>query len=370
MSNISATNLSIAGTCAIAGTVSLTQPLTSSSTLNVQGITTSSLTTTGVVVYNVLPTSATVPTLPNQFITKSYCDTQNATQDVLINSLVASGQSLNTLTATQGTSINSLNTLTATQGTSISNIEALNVSQGTSISNIEALNVSQGTSISNIEALNVSQGNSINNLNTITSSQGTSISNIEALNVSQGNSINNLNTITSSQGTSISNIEALNISQGNSINNLNTRVNTTETKLTAVEYTTPVAGPLTTLTSSLNLLPYVANTFLKVYNINCQAITSLGQGIFGGLGIITSRLQMGYGGTIMTGMYFSNHISVVGNNVVNFPVSTFTGFIIPRVLISPSGNGVFYVVSRTLTSFTYSASVSGINVDFLVLQDN
>jgi hypothetical protein len=122
--------------------------------------------------------------------------------------------------------------------------------------------------------------------------------------------------------------------------------------------------------SSLNLLPYIAQTFLKVYNINCQAITCLGQAIFGELGIITSRLQMGYGGTIMTGMYFGNHTSVVGNNVVNFPASTFTGFIIPRVLISPSGNGVFYVVSRTLTSFTYSASVAGVNVDFLVLQDN
>jgi hypothetical protein len=342
MSNISATNLSIAGTCAIAGTVSLTQPLTSASTINVQGTTTSSLTTTGVVVFNILPTSATVPTLANQFITKAYCDTQNTAQGVLINSLIASGESLNTLTATQGTSI----------------------------TNIEALNVSQGTSISNIEALNVSQGNSIVNLNTITSSQGTSISNINALNVSQGNSIDNLNTITSSQGTSISNINALNVSQGNSIDNLNSRVSTTETKLTAIEYTTPVAGPLTTIMSSLNLLPYIAQTFLKVYNINCQAITCLGQAIFGELGIITSRLQMGYGGTIMTGMYFGNHTSVVGNNVVNFPASTFTGFIIPRVLISPSGNGVFYVVSRTLTSFTYSASVAGVNVDFLVLQDN
>ena len=79
---------------------------------------------------------------------------------------------------------------------------------------------------------------------------------------------------------------------------------------------------------------------------------------------------MGYGGTIMTGMYFGNHTSMVGNNVVNFPASTFSSFTIPRVLLSPLGNGVFYVVSRTLTSFTYSASVSGINVDFLVLQDN
>ena len=49
---------------------------------------------------------------------------------------------------------------------------------------------------------------------------------------------------------------------------INSRVSTTETKLTAVEYTTPVAGPLTTIMSSLNLLPYVANTFFKVYNIN------------------------------------------------------------------------------------------------------
>ena len=91
--------------------------------------------------------------------------------------------------------------------------------------------------------------------------------------------------------------------------------------------------------------------------------------MFGGLGINTTRLQFGYGGSVITGMYFNSHISVVGNNVVNFPVSTFDGFIIPRVLISPSGNGVFYVVSRTLTSFTYSASVSGISIDYLVIQD-
>ena len=263
-----------------------------------------------------------------------------------------------------------MKTLTASQGTSITNINALNVSQGNSIDNLNTITSSQGTSISNINALNVSQGNSIDNLNTIISSQGNSINNLNTITSSQGNSINNLNAITSSQGTSITNVNALNDSQGNSIDNLNSRVNTTETKLTAVQYTTPVAGLLTTIMSSLNLLPYVANIFLNVYNINCQAITCLGQAIFGGLGIITSRLQMGYGGTIMTGMYFGNHVSVVGNNVVNFPASTFTGFIIPRVLINPSGNGVFYVVSRTLTSFTYSASVSGINVDFLVLQDN
>jgi hypothetical protein len=327
MSNISATNLSIAGTCAIAGTVSLTQPLTSASTINVQGTTTSSLTTTGVVVFNILPTSATVPTLANQFITKAYCDTQNTAQGILINTLIASGESLNTLTA----------------------------SQGTSISNIEALNVSQGTSISNIEALNDSQGNSINNLNTITSSQG--------------NSIDNLNTITSSQGTSISNINALNVSQGNSIDNLNSRVSTTETKLTAIEYTTPVAGPLTTIMSSLNLLPYVANTFFKVYNINCQAITCLGQAIFGGLGIITSLLQIGYDGTILTGMCFGSSISVIGDNTVNYPALVFSGGSnIPKVFISQTGGGSMLVTGKSMTSFTYSSTTSGNNVDYLAIQ--
>ena len=212
-----------------------------------------------------------------------------------------------------------------------------------------------------MENTNTNQSNLLTSMITLNTTQNDRLTAIEGVNTTQGTNITALQTRATAIETVNTNQDAVNTTQ-------NTNITALQQKTTPIVYTTPVAGALTSLTSSLDILPYVSSTFLKVYNINNQAITCLGQAIFGGLGLITSRLQLGNFGTIMTGMSFGNTLSVVGNNVVNFPASSFSGAVVPRVLISPSGNGVFFVVSRTVTSFTYSASVAGVNVDWMALQ--
>ena len=91
--------------------------------------------------------------------------------------------------------------------------------------------------------------------------------------------------------------------------------------------------------------------------------------IFGELGIITSRLQMGYDGTIMTGMCFGSSISVIGDNTVNFPALVFSGGSnIPKVFIAQTGGGSMLITGKSKTSFTYSATTLGHNVDYLAIQ--
>jgi hypothetical protein len=435
MSNISALNLAVSGTCGISGGVSLSSPLISGSSCSYQGITTSTLTTTGAVLHNSLPICNVLPSLPNQLVSKGYTDTQNNAQSGLIRDLEIRATAIEDLNIVQDDRLIAIEELNIIQDTRLTDVENENISQNISISDIqtindnqnanitalqigiqtrataiETVNANQATSITAIEGVNTTQNTNITALQTrataiegVNTTQNTNITAlqtrataIEGVNTTQNTNITALQTrataiegVNTTQNTNITAlqtrataIEGVNTTQGTNITALQTRataiegVNTTQgTNITALQqkttpivYTTPVAGALTTLTSSLDILPYVSSTFLKVYNINNQAITCLGQAIFAGLGIITSRLQLGNFGTIMTGMAFGNNVSVVGNNVVNFPASTFSGFIIPIVLISPSVNGRFFVVSRTLTSFTYSASVAGVNVDWLALQ--
>ena len=87
MSNISALNLAVSGTCGISGGVSLSSPLISGSSCSYQGITTSTLTTTGAVLHNSLPICNVLPSLPNQLVSKGYTDTQNNAQSGLIRDL-------------------------------------------------------------------------------------------------------------------------------------------------------------------------------------------------------------------------------------------------------------------------------------------
>ena len=417
MSNISALNLAVSGTCGISGGVSLSSPLISGSSCSYQGITTSTLTTTGAVLHNSLPICNVLPSLPNQLVSKGYTDTQNNAQSVLISDLEIRATAIETVNTTQNTDISALQTrattiegVNTTQNTNITAlqtrataVEGVNTTQNTNITAlqtrataIETVNTTQNTNITAlqtrataIETVNTNQATSITNIDTLNTTQNTRITNVENTNTNQSNLLTTMITLNTTQNDRLTAIEGVNTTQGTNITALQTRataietvntnqdaVNTTQNtnitalqqKTTPIVYTTPVAGALTSLTSSLDILPYVSSTFLKVYNINNQAITCLGQAIFAGLGIITSRLQLGNFGTIMTGMSFGNTLSVVGNNVVNFPASSFSGAVVPRVLISPSGNGVFFVVSRTLISFTYSASVAGVNVDWIALQ--
>jgi hypothetical protein len=452
MSNISALNLAVSGTCGISGGVSLSSPLISGSSCSYQGITTSTLTTTGAVLHNSLPICNILPSLPNQLVSKGYTDTQNNAQSTLIRDLEIRATAIEDLNLVQEDRLIAIEELNIIQDTRLTDVENTNALQDISISDIEFVNINQDARLDGIDTINTTQNTNITALQTrataiegvnttqntnitalqtrataiegvnttqntnitalqtrattiegVNTTQNTNITalqtratTIEGVNTTQNTNITALQTratsiegVNTTQNTNITalqtratSIEGVNTTQGTNITALQTRataiegVNTTQgTNITALQqkttpivYTTPVAGALTSLTSSLDILPYVSSTFLKVYNINNQAITCLGQAIFGGLGLITSRLQLGNFGTIMTGMSFGNTLSVVGNNVVNFPASSFSGAVVPRVLISPSGNGVFFVVSRTLTSFTYSASVAGVNVDWIALQ--
>ena len=382
MSNISATNFSISGTCAISGTVSLSQPLISGSSLSSQGITTTDLTTTGNVLFNTLPISNILPTTSNQLITKSYADGLNLVQSTAIAVLGSRADANDALNVVQDNRILGCETVNTTQNTNITALQ-------TRATTIEGVNTNQATSITIIDNLNITQNNRLLAVENINTNQSTALTNINVLNTTQNNRITACETVNTNQATSITAVEAVNTTQNTNITALQTRataietintsqdaVNTTQnTNITALQqktipiaYTTPVAGALTSLTSSLDILPYVAQTFLKVYNINNQAITCMGQAIFGGLGLITTRLQLTNFGTVMTGMSFGSSLSIVGNNTVNFPASSFQGAVIPKVILTPSNNGVFFVVTKSLTSFTYSASVSGVNVDYLAIQ--
>lgn len=68
-------------------------------------------------------------------------------------------------------------------------------------------------------------------------------------------------------------------------------------------------------------------------------------------------------------MCFGSSISVAGVNTVNFPALVFSGGSnIPKVFISQTGGGSMLVTGKSMTSFTYSSTTSGNNVDYLAIQ--
>lgn len=126
MSNTSATNLSVSGTCAISGTVSLSQPLISGSSCSVQGITTTDLTTTGNVLFNSLPISNILPTTSNQLITKSYADGLNQVQSSAIAVLEGRANTNDALNTVQDNRILVCETVNTNQATLITAVESVN----------------------------------------------------------------------------------------------------------------------------------------------------------------------------------------------------------------------------------------------------
>jgi hypothetical protein len=83
-SNLSVINFTVGGTLAVSGTTTLAQPMLSSSSGNFQGLSTTSFNTTGASTFNSLPTSTQFPTSNNQFTTKIYVDTADATLNTRI----------------------------------------------------------------------------------------------------------------------------------------------------------------------------------------------------------------------------------------------------------------------------------------------
>jgi hypothetical protein len=122
---------------------------------------------------------------------------------------------------------------------------------------------------------------------------------------------------------------------------------------------------MTQITSSLNLLPYTSATILKAYTLSCNAVTCLGQIVAGGLGIVTSQIQITNSGTVITGLLIGVSTSVVGKNTVTFGTA-FVGAI-PKVLIS--SNSGTNMTSRNNSDFTYSSSVAGVSIDWIAIQN-
>jgi hypothetical protein len=74
-SNLAVINFAVGGTLVVSGKTTLSETVLSSSTASFQGVSTTSLTTTGNSTFTELPTSSKTPTLDNQLTTKVYVDT-------------------------------------------------------------------------------------------------------------------------------------------------------------------------------------------------------------------------------------------------------------------------------------------------------
>jgi hypothetical protein len=74
----------VGGTLSISGKTTLAESVLSSSSVDIQGLTTTSLNTTGTSTFTSLPTSSQTPTLDNQLTTKIYVDTADSAQKTYI----------------------------------------------------------------------------------------------------------------------------------------------------------------------------------------------------------------------------------------------------------------------------------------------
>jgi hypothetical protein len=74
-SNLAVINFTVGGTLSISGKTTLAESVLSSSSVDIQGLTTTSLNTTGTSTFTKLPTSTQTPTLDSQLTTKTYVDT-------------------------------------------------------------------------------------------------------------------------------------------------------------------------------------------------------------------------------------------------------------------------------------------------------
>jgi hypothetical protein len=90
-SNLAVVNFSVGGTLSISGKTTLVETVLSSSTASFQGLSTTSLNTTGTSTFNgSLPTSTQTPTLDSQLTTKIYVDTADTTLNTRITNIDAS----------------------------------------------------------------------------------------------------------------------------------------------------------------------------------------------------------------------------------------------------------------------------------------
>ncbi len=364
MSNISATNIAISGTCAFSGTVSLAQPLISGSTGNYQGIISTDLRTTGNVLFDTLPKCNVLPTLSSQLTTKSYVDSKNTLQDTRMVAI----EGVNT---TQTADLLQLNTRLTTN-------EATDVIQRTDINDLSIRVLPLENHLTNISYDAVSDttnvmGSGMFILNSPLVGTAGSESNslqtkgyIDSQDGSLSDSIVNLETRAGNVESRATNIETINTSQSTAINSLQQKTN-------HIVYTTPVgSSPMTEITSGLSLLPFNFNTIMKAFSLSCNNILCTTQATFGGVGpnrgITTSQLTVGGFGDTFKTVYFGSVTSVNGtSNLVTF-TTPLTGPTFPKIILTPIGTSTGVVLlSKTLSGFVFSAN--GVyNIDWICIQ--
>jgi hypothetical protein len=83
-SNLAVINFAVGGTLTVSGKITSAETVLSSSSIDIQGLTTTTLNTTGTSTFTSLPTSSQTPTLDNQLTTKVYVDTADTTLNTRI----------------------------------------------------------------------------------------------------------------------------------------------------------------------------------------------------------------------------------------------------------------------------------------------
>ena len=150
MSNVSVTNFAIAGTSAFTGTLSLAAPMISGSTCSVQGLTTTDLTTTGIVIHDVLPICNVLPVAANELSNKSYVDVANNLQDIRLTAI-------DNLNIAQNNRLTGVELKNTAQDGRLTAIDVLNVTQNDRLTTAEGVNTVQNTRLDGIDTLNVTQ---------------------------------------------------------------------------------------------------------------------------------------------------------------------------------------------------------------------
>jgi hypothetical protein len=381
MSNISALNLAVSGTCAISGTVSLSQPLISGSTASYQGITTTDLTTTGNVIFNTLPVSNVAPTLSNNLINKNYVDTLNAIQDARITAEEVKTQNISF--GASRTTLLGVSTVGGIMTFTVPPVSATLPTAATQVSNKQYVD-------NNIQIVNNSILVTNNAATALTSRVGTAETKLTNVSYASGSNTTSISGATAFlnaptiSGTSTATnsvqtkayIDAQDLIATNAITAIQ-GVNNTQTsdifvlqeKTSAIVYSNPPTGQLTELSSSLSLLPYNNSSVLRAFSIFCGGITCSVSAFFGGTGagqgVTTSQLQVGGFGIPYKTFYYGSSTSVNGTNTVTF-ATPMTGTF-PKILLTAIGTSSVVLSNKTLAGFNYTAT-GVFNVDWIAIQ--
>jgi hypothetical protein len=352
MSNVSTNNLSVSGTCAIVGTVSLSSNLISGSTASFQGVSTTDLSTSGTVTHNVLPICNVLPVVSGELTNKAYVNSENSIQDVRIASQEV--KTTNLSFSANRTTLSGVSTVGGVMTHTVPPVSAVLPTSANQVSNKQYID-------NNIQIVN----NSIlvtNNAATVLSNRVTAT---EGVNTTQNTNITAIQGVNTTQSTAITALETRAAAIEGVNNTQTTDIFVLQEKTSAIVYSNPPTGQLTEISSSVSLLPYGASTIMKAYTVSCQALISLGQSTFGGVGFTTARAQFGGFGTPIQTVYYGSSTSVNGTNTVTF-ATPMTGTF-PKILLTALGTSSVVLSNKTLAGFNYTAT-GVFNVDWIAIQ--